>query len=86
MAKATSSDVLLIIASLHGGFNGDVPGQQIGVQILSDTEAVYSLATYVNDAPTGEVTRFALTLEPLSYTPPGNPYGRGPLPTPEETD
>ncbi|QJD53428.1 hypothetical protein QDW38_gp19 [Microbacterium phage Lynlen] len=82
-----SSDVLLIVASLHGGFNGDVPGKMIDVQIVSDTEAIYSLHTYINGGttPTGEIERYTLTLEPLEYVPPGFPDTE-PRPAPEETD
>jgi len=58
----SSAQVLSIIASLNGGFNGDVPGKQIQVEILSDTEAIYSLTQFVNDAPTDQVERYALTL------------------------
>lgn len=65
----SSAQVLSIIASLDGGFNGDVPGKQIDVQILSDTEAIYTLTQFVNDAPTDQVERYALTLVELPPLP-----------------
>lgn len=58
----SSAQVLLIIASLDGGFNGDVPGKQIDVEIISDTEAIYTLTQFVNDVPTDQVERYMLTL------------------------
>ncbi|UDL15414.1 hypothetical protein SEA_PEPE25_39 [Microbacterium phage Pepe25] len=60
-----SSDVLTILAASQGGFNMDVPGKQIGVEILSDTEAIYTLGHHVSDQPTGYVERYALTLVEL---------------------
>lgn len=42
-----SREVLSIIASLNGGFNGDLPNKQIGVEIVSDTEAIYTLTEWV---------------------------------------
>ncbi|UVT31309.1 hypothetical protein SEA_MARCIE_45 [Microbacterium phage Marcie] len=65
----SSAQVLSIIASLDGGFNGDVPGKQIDVQILSDTEAIYTLTQFVNDVPTDQVERYALTLVELPPLP-----------------
>lgn len=56
---ATSRNVLDIIASLDGGYNGDLPGYQIGVDITSDTEATYTL-THTHDA--SEVPYAALPL------------------------
>lgn len=47
----TSSDVLLIIASLHGGYNGDVPGCEIGVVTTSPTTATYTLTRVYNIDP-----------------------------------
>ena len=58
----TSQQVLGIIASLNGGFNGEVPGKQIGVEILSPNEAIYTLTEWENDAPTDRVEHYRLTL------------------------
>jgi hypothetical protein len=68
----TARDVLNIISSLHGGFNGDVPGKQIGVERTSDTEAIYSLTLWGPNGPTDMVERYRLTLEPIE-SPPGQP-------------
>jgi hypothetical protein len=65
----SSAQVLLIIASLDGGFNGDVPGKQIDVEIISDTEAIYTLTQFVNDVPTDQVERYALTLTEIPVEP-----------------
>lgn len=65
----SSAQVLSIIASLNGGFNGDVPGKQIQVEIISDTEAIYTLTQFVNDAPTDQVERYALTLTEIPVEP-----------------
>ncbi|QUE25336.1 hypothetical protein SEA_FIZZLES_41 [Microbacterium phage Fizzles] len=74
----SSAQVLSIIASLDGGFNFDVPGKQIGVDIVSDTEAVYTLTQWAEDShghwnPTDQVERYALTLVPLPDEEPGDP-------------
>lgn len=69
----SSAQVLHILTTLNGGFNGDVPGKQINVEILSDTEAIYTLTQFVNDRPTDQVERYALTLvelPPLPVDPP----------------
>lgn len=65
----SSAQVLLIIASLDGGFNGDVPGKQIDVEIISDTEAIYKLTQFVNDVPTDQVERYMLTLTEIPAEP-----------------
>ncbi|QNJ55539.1 hypothetical protein SEA_PHINKY_47 [Microbacterium phage Phinky] len=65
----SSSQVLLIIASLDGGFNGDVLGKRIGVEILSESEAIYTLTQYVDDQPTDQVERYLLTLTELPPEP-----------------
>lgn len=65
----SSAQVLTIISSLNGGFNWDVPGKQIHVEILSDTEAIYTLRQFVNDQPTNEIERYSLTLVELPPLP-----------------
>lgn len=69
----SSAQVLSIIASVHGGHNGEVPGRQIGVEILSDTEAIYSLTHWdvETDSPAvpSVVERYALTLVELPPLP-----------------
>lgn len=47
----TSADVLLIIASLDGGFNGDVPGYQANIDVTSPTTATHTLTKYYNIDP-----------------------------------
>ncbi|MBW1640482.1 hypothetical protein G3H63_15565 [Microbacterium resistens] len=58
-----SREVLSIIASLDGGFNGEVYTKQIGVEIVSDTEAIYTLTCVTDEPPT--VERYRLQLTPL---------------------
>ncbi|AWN07746.1 hypothetical protein HOT31_gp075 [Microbacterium phage Hendrix] len=65
----SSQEVLTIIASLNGGFNGEVLGKQINVEILSPTEAIYTLKYFENNQPTGESERYALTLVELPPLP-----------------
>lgn len=57
--------VRLIIESLDGGINGDVPDHQIEQVWTSDREAVYGLRVLDNDAPTKVLRRVRLTLEPM---------------------
>ncbi|QCQ57464.1 hypothetical protein SEA_SUCHA_19 [Microbacterium phage Sucha] len=63
----SAPEVLSIIASVNGGFNGDVLGKQIGVEIVSDTEAIYTLRHWVDDAPTSTVEHYRLSL--VEFTP-----------------
>ncbi|WKW85415.1 hypothetical protein SEA_MILANI_23 [Microbacterium phage Milani] len=63
----SAPEVLSIIASLNGGFNGNVPGKEIQVQIVSDTEAIYTLRQWVDDAPTDQVEAYRLSL--VEFTP-----------------
>ncbi|UAJ16124.1 hypothetical protein SEA_RIKSENGUPTA_33 [Microbacterium phage RikSengupta] len=69
----SSAQVLTIIASLHGGHNGEVRDRQIGVEVTSDTTAIYSLIHWdtENDAPVVPrvVERYALTLVELPSLP-----------------
>ncbi|QKO02792.1 hypothetical protein SEA_KELCOLE_39 [Microbacterium phage Kelcole] len=69
----SSAQVMSIIASVSGGHNGEVPGRQVFVEVLSDTEAVYSLVHWdtTTDAPlVPEVReRYALTLVELPPLP-----------------
>lgn len=65
----SSAQVLHILATLNGGFNFDVPGKQINVEILSDTEAIYTLTQFIDDRPTDQVERYALTLVELPALP-----------------
>lgn len=65
----SSAQVLHILTTLNGGFNGDVPGKQINVEILSDTEAIYQLTQFVDDRPTDQVERYALTLVEIPVEP-----------------
>lgn len=65
----SSAQVLTIIASFNGGFSGEVPGKQIDVEVVSDTEAIYTLTQFVNDVPTDQVERYALTLVELPPLP-----------------
>ncbi|QNJ55966.1 hypothetical protein SEA_RASPUTIA_76 [Microbacterium phage Rasputia] len=81
----SSAQVMTIISSLNGGHNGEVPGRQIFVEVLSDTEAVYKLVHWdVNtDAPAipSVIERYALTLVPLpdeSIDPEGETGARPP--------
>lgn len=71
----SSREVLSIIASLDEAFNGDVPNKQIGVEVVSDTEAIYTLTEWVvgdGGALTEKVgvERFRVTLEELPVEPP----------------
>lgn len=71
----SSAQVLTIIASVDGGHNGEVRDRQIGVEILSDTEAIYSLIHWdtENDRPVTPtvVERYSLTLAELPPLPEG---------------
>lgn len=69
----SAQDVVSIIASASGGYNGDVPGKSIEVEVISDVELIYSL-THVNfvdefgsytpvEPPV--VERFRVTLVPI---------------------
>lgn len=69
----SSAQVLSIIASLDGGFNGDVPGKQIGVEIVSDTEAIYTLQQWENDQPTDQIEAYRLTLVEFTLEAPPAP-------------
>lgn len=69
----SASQVMSIIASVSGGHNGEVPGRQIFVEILSDTEAIYSLRHWDTETDSPAVPevieRYALTLAPLPSVP-----------------
>lgn len=69
----SSQEVLSIIASLNGGFNGDVPGKQIGVQITGDAEAVYTLQRWEGQTPTDDVEYYHLTLTAMAPPEPEEP-------------
>lgn len=73
----SSAQVLSIIASVSGGHNGEVPGRQVFVEVLSDTEAVYSLVHWDTEADAPLVPevreRYALTLVKLPPLPPEDP-------------
>lgn len=59
----SAAEVMSIIASLDGGFNGEAYTKQIGVDIISDTEAEYTLTCVADTPPT--VERYHLTLTPI---------------------
>ena len=59
----SSREVIDIIASANGGFNGEAYTKQIGVEVLGDAEAIYSLTTVADDPPT--VERYHLVLTPI---------------------
>uniref|UniRef100_A0AAU8EFW8 Minor tail protein n=1 Tax=Microbacterium phage Judebell TaxID=3230835 RepID=A0AAU8EFW8_9CAUD len=69
----SAAQVLSIIASLHGGHNGEVRDRQIGVEITGDTTAIYSLIHWNTEADAPVVPRveerYALTLVPLPDLP-----------------
>lgn len=66
----SSSQVLGIIASLDGGFNGEVIDKEIGVEIVSDTEAIYTLRHWVDGEPTEVVEQYRLTIVAEEHTAP----------------
>ena len=69
----SSAEVLGIVASLDGGFNGEVINKEIGVEIVSDTEAIYTLRHWVDGEPTDIVEQYRLTLVEEEYTTPPAP-------------
>lgn len=73
----SSAEVLLIIAAFDGGFNGDVPDKEIGVEILSSTEAIYTLTHWVDGVRTDTVEQYRLALVEETYVPPVVPGGEG---------
>jgi len=73
----SSAQVLLIVASLDGGFNGDVPDKEIGVEIVSETEAIYTLTHWADGVRTDTVEQYRLTLAPEMYVPPVDPFPEG---------
>ncbi|WKW84908.1 hypothetical protein SEA_SALLYK_42 [Microbacterium phage SallyK] len=84
----SAAQVLSIIASLHGGHNGEVRDRQIGVEITGDTTAIYSLIHWNTEADAPVVPRveerYALTLVALPDLPPDpeETAARGDEPTP----
>jgi hypothetical protein len=67
----SSNQVLDIIASLNGGYNGDVQGKQIHVDLTGDATANYSLIHNLDENYQAllpedcTVETYALTLVPI---------------------
>jgi len=66
----SAAEVMSIIASLDGGFNGDVPNKEIDVTVVSPTEAIYVLHHWENGVRSGEGEQYRLTLVEETFIPP----------------
>lgn len=73
----SAAEVMSIIASLDGGFNGEVPNKEIDVIVHSATEATYVLHHWANGVRSGTGEQYHLTLVEETYVPPVDPFPEG---------
>ena len=59
----SAPEVLAVIASLDGGYNGELLNKRLGVQITGETTAIYTLTDESVDPPTVET--FSVVVTPI---------------------